>query len=279
MLIQCVKTKKTHYANVGKLKMYNKRDGDMCMSEKPSAVQRNEENRPVAQAEKQGQKSQQSGEIMNDEFRDLLYEPKEDTRRDKIFLPDVINLTPDVVPRPMILPKEEREELRAEIQEDFQQFLARADYREQQSPVSPPRQGHEVLYHDYQNTTDQPTVEQPTGTGYRQIIGDWTPEIPEYLTVPEGDIVETPRRPSTASRGATIQTGLKNTLTKVKNILSPDKEAVRQLVRRPTVPAKVPSASASTRTTRASAPGLVVDLTLPRFPLESKRGRGRGAKK
>jgi hypothetical protein len=113
MLIQCVKSKKTHYANVGKLKMYNKRDGDMCMSEKPSAVQRNEESRPVTQAEKQGQKSQQSGEIMNDEFRDLLYEPKEDTRRDKFFLPDMINLTPDVVPRPMILPKEEREELRA----------------------------------------------------------------------------------------------------------------------------------------------------------------------
>jgi hypothetical protein len=45
MLIQCVKTKKTHYANVGKLKMYNKRDGDMCMSEKPSAAQRSKPTR------------------------------------------------------------------------------------------------------------------------------------------------------------------------------------------------------------------------------------------
>jgi hypothetical protein len=94
---------------------------------------------------------------MNDELHDLFYVPNEDTRCDKIFLPDMINLTPDVVPRPMILPKEEREELRAEIQEDFQQFLARTDYREQQSPVSPPRQGHKVVYHDYQNTYSSAT--------------------------------------------------------------------------------------------------------------------------
>jgi hypothetical protein len=67
-------------------------------------------------------------------------------------------------------------------------------------------------------------------------------------------------------------------LAKVKDVLSPDKIAVKQLLRRPTVPTKVPSASTSMQTTRASAPDLEVDLTLPKYPLESRRGKGKGAK-
>jgi hypothetical protein len=283
MLIQCTKSKKTHYANVAKLKKWNRREGDWCRSErpeKPSAVL-HKERRPELQAEKQGQESQQSqqsGEMMNDKIRELLYEPREDTHREKIFIPDVINLTPDVEPRPMLLPKEEREELREEIQDDFRRFLTRIDNSEQQTPVSPPRQDHEVVYHNYQSRTESPTVPQPTGTGFRQRLDEWNTRNPDFITVTEGELEDNSRRTSTVSQGATPKTIFKNTLTRVKNALSPDKVAVRQLLRKPTGPSRVPSASTSTRSTRASAPGLVVDLTIPKYPLESKRGRGRSAR-